>query len=143
MSIPLKLQRIVDLFAAAPKEVKLQALLDYSKRLPPLPAELLEHPDRMEQVHECQSAFFLATEVAADGTVTPYFDSPMEAPTTRGYAGILSEGLSGATVAEILAVPSDFYTAMGLEQVISPQRLRGMGAILARLKRQVGEAAGV
>ena len=139
MDIPAKLQRIVDLFAAAPKDVKLQALLDYSNRVPPLPPELSDHPERLEQVPECQSPFFLATEVADDGVVTLYFESPREAPTTRGYAGILSEGLAGAIADEVLRVPDDFYMDMGIAEVVSPLRLRGMGAILTRMKRQIAE----
>jgi len=139
MSLPAKLQRIVDLFAAAPKDIKVQALLDYSNRVPDLPARYADHPELLERVHECQSPFFLAAEVNPDETVTIYFDSPREAPTTRGYAGILTEGLAGATAPEVLSVPDDFYTAMGLQEVVSPLRLRGMGAILARTKRQVRE----
>jgi cysteine desulfuration protein SufE len=68
-----------------------------------------------------------------------YFDAPAEAPTTRGYAGILAEGLAGSTAQEILAMPSDFYVGLGLADVITPLRLRGMGAIVARLQRQVRE----
>ena len=139
MSLPAKLQRIVDLFAAAPKDIKVQALLDYSNRVPDLPARYADHPELLERVHECQSPFFLAAEVNPDETVTIYFDSPREAPTTRGYAGILTEGLAGATAPDVLSVPDDFYTAMGLQEVVSPLRLRGMGAILARTKRQVRE----
>jgi len=33
-----KLQMIVDQFAAAPRELRVQALLEYSRRVPPLPA---------------------------------------------------------------------------------------------------------
>jgi len=137
MAVPEKLQTIVDLFAASPRAVKLQALLDYSRRLPPLPPDLAGNPDLLERVDECQSPFFLKAEVAGDGTVEMYFDAPAEAPTTRGYAGIIAEGLTGATAEAILALPDDFYAAMGLSDVISPLRLRGMGAIVARLKRQV------
>ena len=104
-----------------------------------MPARYADHPELLERVHECQSPFFLAAEVNPDETVTIYFDSPREAPTTRGYAGILTEGLAGATAPEVLSVPDDFYTAMGLQEVVSPLRLRGMGAILARTKRQVRE----
>ena len=140
MTTPPKLQRIIDLFAAAPRDVKLQALLDYSRRLPPLPPDLAGRPELFEKVDECQSPFFVKTEIANDGIVTMYFDAPMEAPTTRGYAGILAEGLEGATASEILAMPSDFYVGLGLSEVITPLRLRGMEAIVTRLKRQVREA---
>ena len=69
---------------------------------------------------ECQTPFFLATELEDDDRVTIHFDAPPEAPTTRGFAGILSEGLNGATAAEVLEVPNGFYTALGLDRVISP-----------------------
>jgi len=109
--------------------------------VPPLPERLAGHRDAMEQVPECQTPFFLATELDEGDRVTIHFDAPPEAPTTRGFAGILSEGLNGATAAEVLAVPNGFYTALGLDRVISPLRLRGISAILGRLKRQVGVQA--
>jgi len=138
MSLPGRLQEIVDEFAGLPPELRLEALLDYSRRVPPLPPKLAGHRDAMEQVPECQTPFFLAAEVGDDDAVTIHFDAPPEAPTTRGFAGILSEGLNGAAAAEVLAVPSGFSSALGLDRVVSPLRLRGISAILARLKRQVG-----
>jgi cysteine desulfuration protein SufE len=141
MATPAKLQRIVDLFAGAPKDLRLEALLEYSRKLPPLPEGLAGHREAMEQVVECQTPFFLATQVDEDRKVHVFFDCPPEAPTTRGFAGLLSEGLEGATVEEVLDTPDDFYTRMGLAEAISSLRLRGMGAILHRLKRQVREAA--
>ena len=139
MSVPPALKRIVDMFATAPKELRLEALLDYSKRLPALPPGM--DSTEMEQVVECATPFFLATEVDTAGKVHIWFDSPKESPTVRGYAAILAEGLSGATVEEITALPADFYMAMGLQDVLTPQRLRGMDAIVSRLKRQVLEHA--
>jgi cysteine desulfuration protein SufE len=96
----------------------------------------------MEQVPECQTQFFLKAEVQADDTVVSYFDCPPEAPTTRAFAGILSEGLAGATTKEILGVPDDLYARMGLSQAITPLRIRGGTAILARLKRQIRDQLG-
>jgi cysteine desulfuration protein SufE len=93
----------------------------------------------LEQVHECQTPFFLATRVDEDGVVHVYFDAPAESPTVRGFAGILREGLEGAGWRDVLDVPSDFYAEMGLGEVVSPMRLRGMNAILNRLKRQIRE----
>lgn len=133
------LQRIVDLFAGAPKDLRVQALLEYSRKVPPLPPELAEHHDELERVEECQTPFFLATELTDEDRVELYFDVPAESPTTRGFAGILYEGLNGAPAEEVLETPNDFYVKMGLGEAISSLRLRGMGAILARLKRQVRE----
>lgn len=139
MSLPEKLEQVVAQFTLAPKPLRLQLLLEYSKKVPALPESLAGQPDKMEKVDECQTPFFLSTEFITESEVIFYFDAPPEAPTTRGFAGILSEGLSGLAAQDILAVPDDFYTTMGLAEVISPLRLRGMSAIMRRLKRQIRE----
>jgi len=139
MSMPEKLQVIVDQFAAAPRELRVQALLDYSRKVPPLPVDLAASRDGLEQVHECQTPFFLATEIDDEGAVHLFFDCPPEAPTVRGFAGILRAGLEGEPWEDVVAVPAGFYSGMGLQEVVSALRLRGMGAILARLKRQIRE----
>jgi cysteine desulfuration protein SufE len=136
--MPAKLAEIVEEFASAPREVVLEMLLEFSDEVPPLPAEFAGH-EGMEQVPECQTQFFLKAEVQPDDTVRTFFDCPPEAPTTRAFAGILAEGLTGATTAQILAVPDDLYAKMGLATTISPLRIRGGTAILGRLKRQVRE----
>lgn len=133
-----RLQQLVELFASAPNDVRLQALLDYSRRLPDLPARFAEHPELMEKVPECQTPFALFVE-AEDGIVHLHFSVPAESPTVRGFAGILHDALDGAPPREILDVPDDFYQRMGLQEAVSGQRLRGMGAILYRIKRRVAE----
>ncbi|HYZ02409.1 MAG TPA: SufE family protein [Candidatus Binatia bacterium] len=138
--LPPKLQEVVDLFRGTPKEERLQLLLEYSESLPDPPSRVQENPDLLEQVPECQTPFFLATDVE-DGRVALHFLAPEQAPTVRGYAGILHEGLSGSTLDDVLGVPDMFYLDMGLSDLISPLRLRGMGAILARLKNHVQQAA--
>jgi cysteine desulfuration protein SufE len=141
-ALPEKLQNIVTMFRSAPKPLRLQALLEYSKKLPPLPEKYAEHPEFMQPVPECASPFFLVTEPhgpTMDDGVDMYFKVPEEAPTVRGYAGILAEGLAGATREQILNIPDQFYMEMGLSELITPMRLRGMGAILMRLKKEVGQ----
>jgi cysteine desulfuration protein SufE len=139
--MPPKLAEIVDEFTTAPREVVLEMLLEFSDAVHPLPAELTGH-DGMEHVPECQTPFFLRADVQPDQTVRTYFDCPPEAPTTRAFAGILAEGLEGATAQEVLAVPDDLYSRMGLATAISPLRVRGGTAVLGRLKRQVREQLG-
>ena len=60
--LPEKLQSIVDLFRRAPKPLRLQALLEYSRKLPPLPQEYIDHPEFLQPVPECASPFFLVTK---------------------------------------------------------------------------------
>ncbi len=131
-----RLNRIVDMFASAPKNLRLQALLDYSRRLPTLPDRLTDHPELFEVVPECQSPFALIVE-QDDGLVHLFFRVPAEAPTVRGFASILREALDGSPAQEILDVPDDFYVKMGLQEAVTSQRLNGMAAILRRIKAQV------
>ncbi|MFD1505981.1 SufE family protein [Georgenia yuyongxinii] len=132
---------IADFEALAPAD-RLQLLLEFSRGLPALPERYADHPELLEPVPECQSPIFLLTEVEGtgdDATVHLYFSAPEESPTTRGFAGILHEGLDGLTAEVLLAVPSDVYNQLGLAEVVSPLRLRGMAGMLGRIKRQVRE----
>lgn len=117
-----------------PPSQRLPLLLEYANKLPPLPEGMKAD---LERVHECQTPLFLKAEVGQEGRVQLYFDAPPESPTTRGFASVVSAGLKGATVDEVLQVPEDFYQSMGLAELISPLRLRGMGAIVGRVKRQL------
>lgn len=132
-----RLDAIVEEFRDAPDDLRIELLLEYAESLPALPDHL--DSSGMEQVVECQTPFFLHADVV-DDRVTLWFDCPPEAPTTRAFAGILAAGLDGATPDEVLATPDDLADRMGLAKTISPLRLRGMTAILRRMKRQVGIA---
>jgi cysteine desulfuration protein SufE len=92
----------------------------------------------MEQVHECQTPVFLLARLQ-DGKIYYQIDVPYEAPTVRGFAGILYEGLNGASPAAIVATPNDLYQRLGLHKVLSPLRLRGLTALLSRMKRNAQE----
>jgi cysteine desulfuration protein SufE len=132
-----RLTEIVEDFHALAGQERLLLLLEFSDDLPALPERYAGHRDLLEQVPECQSPLFLAVEVAPDDTVHLFFDAPPEAPTTRGFAGILQTGLDGLDADEVLATPSEFTSQLGLTELVSPLRLRGMAAMLARIKRQV------
>ena len=72
-----------------------------------------------------------------DGRVHFFFDVPRESPTVRGYAAILAAGLNGTTPEEVLETPDDVYILLGLHEAITPQRLRGLHALMGYMKRQV------
>jgi cysteine desulfuration protein SufE len=135
---PDALQEIIETFRDASSEERLDMLLEYALNMPELPEELQSARDTMEQVHECQTPVFLLARLR-DGKVHYYIDIPPEAPTVRGFAGILCEGLNGATPAAILATPNDLYQQLGLHKVLSPLRLRGLTALLSRMKRNARE----
>ncbi|MGD9987082.1 SufE family protein [Pseudonocardia sp.] len=135
--LPPQLAELVDDFSAVGPKDRLQLLLELSQELPALPARYADAADSMEQVHECQSPLFLAVEVDDARTVHLFFSAPPEAPTTRGFASIMHTGLDGQSADDVLAVPDDFYIALGLGEAVSPLRLRGMAAMLSRIKRQV------
>ena len=137
-----RLQEIVDDFRDVPDKDRLQLLLEFSQDLPALPDRYAAHRDRMEPVPECQTPLFLAVEVEPDETVHLFFDAPAESPTTRGFASILHAGLDGLDADEVLATPAEFSSQLGLQDLVSPLRLRGMAAMLARIKRQVRDQRG-
>ena len=137
-----RLQEIAGDFGAVPGNERLQLLLEFPEELPPLPARYAGHRDLLERVPECQTPLFLAVEVDGSGTVHLFFDAPPESPTTRGFAGILHAGLDSLNADEVLATPGEFSSQLGLDEVVSPLRLRGMAAMLARIKRQVREQQG-
>ena len=134
-----RLREIIEEFGAVPGNERLQLLLEFSEELPALPARYAGHRDLLERVPECQTPLFLAVEVEPDEMVHLYFDAPPEAPTTRGFAAILHAGLDGLDADEVLATPPEFSSQLGLADLVSPLRLRGMAAMLSRIKRQIRE----
>jgi cysteine desulfuration protein SufE len=138
-SIPVALQQIQSDFLDLSIKDRLQLLLEFSNELPDLPEQFQNHPDLFERVEECQSPVFIFVEIDEKSVVHLHATAPKEAPTTRGFASILVQGLAGLTVDEVLAVPDDFPQDLGLTEAVSPLRIRGMTALLGRAKRQIRE----
>ena len=136
-TLPEALDEIKTDFTELEVKDRLQLLLEFSNELPELPAHYAEHPDLLERVEECQSPVFIFVDVDEAKTVHLYATAPKEAPTTRGFASILVQGLAGLSVDEVLAVPDDYPSDLGLTEAVSPLRIRGMTAMLGRIKRQV------
>ena len=139
MSMPTPLAEVLSDFAEVQGQDKLNLLLEFADDLPALPADMEEAA--MEPVVECQTPLFLHVDASDANRVRLHFSAPAEAPTTRGFASILAAGLDQQPAADILAVPEDFYIELGLAALISPLRLRGMSAMLARIKQRLRDTS--
>ena len=135
-AVPDSLAEIRDAFLETPEADRLLLLLEFSDELPPVSDEVAEHPEMYERVAECQSPVYIYVEVA-DDVVTMHATAPPEAPTTRGFASILVQGLTGLTADEVLAIPDDYPQSIGLTKAVSPLRIGGMTGMLLRAKKQV------
>ena len=139
MSKPDSVQELIADFQELSKAERLTLLLEFSDNLPALPERYADHPDLLERVEECQSPVYLFVEVDEARDVHLFFSAPAEAPTTRGFASVLHEALDGVSADTLLSVDPEFPDKLGLTEAVSPLRMNGMRAMLARIKRQVRE----
>jgi cysteine desulfuration protein SufE len=134
--VPDTLAEIRDAFLETAEAERLLLLLEFSDELPEVSDEVANHPEMCERVAECQSPVYIYVEVD-DGIVTMHATAPPEAPTTRGFASILVQGITGLTPDEVLAIPDDYPQSIGLTKAVSPLRIGGMTGMLMRAKKQV------
>ena len=120
-----KLDALLELFQEVEPAERLELLLDFAERLPPLPPEYVPLRDAgLGMVHECQSPVFFLPEVR-DGRVRIYADVPREPPEA------------------VLEAPEDLLYRLGIAPLLGMQRLRGLTAIYQKLRREVAEKAGL
>jgi cysteine desulfuration protein SufE len=137
---PARLTEIVEEFADLEPRERLEILLDFANNLPPLPPRLQAARDAGEhRVHECQTPVYLWVEIE-DGRVRIYGDAAPESPTVKGFVSLLVDALSGASIAEVVAVGGDLLQRLGLVEALGMTRMRGLHAILQRVRRGAQQA---
>ncbi len=137
-----KLDEIIETFQSVEPDIRLELMLDYSRRLPPLPQKYHAQRDAgVNRVPECMTPVFLWIE-QDNGSVRIHVDVAEEAPTVRGFLSVLIDAFEGASREEIAAAPSDLLERLGLSDLIRMNRAMGLASILGRIKRAAGEAAG-
>lgn len=139
MTLPKKLQEIVDDFASMSREEKLEMLIAYAESFPDLPERFQEERSKMGPVPECMTPVFIIAEKENNG-IQFHLDIPKQSPTVRGLASILTNGLNSCTLEEILSVSADFYTPMNLHEAVSQQRINGFIGVLAHMKQSAVKA---
>jgi cysteine desulfuration protein SufE len=124
-------------FAELEPRERLELLLDFAEKLPPLPERLAAERDAgAGRVHECQTPVFLWTEVE-NGQVRVYADVAPEAPTVKGFVSLLADIFSGATPAEVAAFEPNLVHRFGLADALGMVRMRGLSAIARRIRQKV------
>ncbi len=137
-----KLDQLRNEFAECEPRERLELLLDFAENLPKLPEQYQAERDAgMHRVPECMTPVFLWVELV-DGLVRIHADVAPEAPTVKGFVGILVDAFDGARPEEILATPADLLRHFGLVEALGMTRTRGLYAIHARILRQVRELQG-
>jgi cysteine desulfuration protein SufE len=132
-------QEIISAFAEVPQNLKLELLLEYSENLPALPERYKDHPELLERVEECQSPVYLFVELDEQNIVKIFLTAPDEAPTTKGFASLLQLALDQQAADTVLNFDDSFVDALGITDLVSPLRIRGLQGMLMRIKRQVKE----
>jgi cysteine desulfuration protein SufE len=132
---------LITRFRSADRNTRLETLLDYSRKLPPLPPEYeaLKAEGR-NLVPECQTPVYLWISVQ-DGRVRLFADVPRESPTVRGFVSLLIKALDGLTPAEVSQVPNDLLDQLQLTETLGMMRTQGLTSILGRIKRSAASSA--
>jgi cysteine desulfuration protein SufE len=135
------LDTLIPRFKAADRQTRLETLLDYSKKLAPLPERYeAEKQQGHNRVHECQTPVYLWVEVD-QGRVHIHADVPRESPTVRGFISLLARSLDNQTPEVVAQLPDDLLDQLGLSETLGMTRTQGLTAILNRIKRSVATAA--
>jgi cysteine desulfuration protein SufE len=123
-----------------PRE-RLELLLEFAEKLPPLPERYRAERDAgMGRVPECQTPVFLWVSLE-NGRVRIDADVAPEAPTVKGFVSLLADIFAGATPEEAAAFEPNFVQRLGLLESLGMVRMRGMAAIAHAIRQQVARAA--
>ncbi len=130
------LAEIIDTFQSVEPRMRLELLLDYARRLPPLPPPYQAQREAgLNRVPECQTPVFLWVEQEADGRMHLIADVAEEAPTVRGFVAILVAALDGAPAQVATQVPQDLLDRLGLSDLLRMNRAVGLAAVVARVRK--------
>lgn len=138
--IPEAIDRVLRRFRAMDRADKMQALVQYSRKLEAVP-ERYNGVDRSAfTVPECQTRVDIFPEVH-DGKMHFYADvNVRQSPTIAAVLAVVFSAVNDQPPAVTIAMPSDFVRML-MEGMGLNAREVGLNAMIARLKRAAGDAA--
>lgn len=121
------------------REEKMQALVQYSKKLEPLPERYRGADHSMFNIPECQTRVDIIPEIV-DGKIHFYADLDVrQSPTIAAVLAIVFGAVNDQHPSTTLAIPSDFVRTL-MESIGLGAREVGLNAIINRLKRYASQA---
>ena len=137
--IPAAIDRVLRLFRSMNREEKMQALVQYSKKLEPLPERFKDLDRGAFNVPECQTRVDIFPELR-DGKMYFYADlNTRESPTIAAVLAIIFGAVNGQPPSTTVAIPGDFVSTL-MESIGLATREPGLNAMINRLKRHAREA---
>ena len=138
-SIPPSIERVFKLFRSMGREEKMQALVQYSKKLEPLPERFKDLDRGAFTIPECMTRVDIIPEMN-DGKIHFYADLNLrESPTIAAVLAIVFAAVNNQPPATTLAIPQDFVRIL-MESIGLGAREPGLNAMITRLKRYAREA---
>jgi cysteine desulfuration protein SufE len=138
-SIPPSIERVLKLFRSMGREEKMQALVQYSKKLEPLPERFRDLDRGAFTVPECMTRVDIIPEFR-DGKIHFYADLNLrESPTIAAVLAIIFAAVNDQPPSTTLAIPPDFVRTL-MESIGLGAREPGLNAMITRLKRYARDA---
>jgi cysteine desulfuration protein SufE len=137
--IPPSIDRVLKLFRSMGREEKMQALVQYSKKLEPLPDRFKDIDLGAFNVPECQTRVDIIPEVR-DGRIHFYAHLDVrQSPTIAAVLAIIFGAVNDHPPATTLGIPGDFVSVL-MESIGLAAREPGLNAMISRLKRYARDA---
>ena len=139
-AVPPSIERVLTRFRALGREQKMQALVQYARKLEPVPQRFLELDRAAFTVPECQTRVDLFPEFV-DGKLYFYADvNTRQSPTIAAFLSILFSAINGHPPETTLAIPEDFVRTI-MDSLGLGTREVGLNAMLTRVKRYAENAS--
>jgi cysteine desulfuration protein SufE len=138
-TLPPSIARVLTRFRAMSREDKMQALVQYSKKLEPLPERFLAIDRTNYTIPECQTRVDIFSDVT-DGKLHFWADvNVRQSPTVAAFLAIVFSAVNDQPPTVMLAIPDDFVSLV-MENIGLGAREFGLNAMIARLKRDAETA---
>jgi len=113
-----------------------QQIIDFGKKLPPMPAEWKTEPNR---VYGCQSTVHIAARKKPGTPDVLEFLADSDADIVRGLIAILQRIYNGQKASDVLAFDVEgFFTRIGLDKNLTLGRRNGLSSMVQRIRNLAG-----